>query len=92
MKTLDGLRDVLVKDFELPRERLHADTRLEDIELDSLALTELIFSLEELFDVTAASPDRSFATLGDVAAYIDRLIAERDAARPERSATDGRGA
>ena len=78
--TFDGLRDIIVRDFELPAERLRRDTPLEEIELDSLAVTELVFSLEDEFHVTAGNVNPSFKNLGDIADYIDQLIAERDAA------------
>ena len=76
--TFDGLRDIIVRDFELPSERLGRDTPLEEIELDSLAVTELVFSLEDEFHVVAGNTNPGFKTLGDIADYIDALIAERD--------------
>jgi acyl carrier protein len=78
--TFDGLREIIAKDFELPLERLEFDTPLEEMELDSLAVTELIFSLEDRFGVTANEPGSEFRTLGDIANYIDELVAERGAA------------
>jgi acyl carrier protein len=84
--TFDGLRDIIVRDFELPPERLARDTPLEQIELDSLAVTELVFALEDEFHVTVQSAVPPFVTLGDIADYIDRLIVERDAGPPATSA------
>jgi len=78
--TFDGLRDIIVRDFELAPERLRRDTPLEEIELDSLAITELVFALEDEFHVTAGNVSPAFKNLGDIADYIDRLIVERDAA------------
>ena len=77
--TFDGLRTIIVRDFELPSERLRRDTALEEVELDSLAVTELVFTLEDEFHVTAGNVNPSFKNLGDIADYIDQLIAERDA-------------
>ena len=77
--TFDGLRDIIVRDFELPAERLARDTPLEEIELDSLAVTELVFALEDEFNVTAKTNGQGMQTLGDIALYIDQLVAERDA-------------
>ena len=77
--TFDGLRDIIVRDFELPPERLLRATLLEEIELDSLAVTELVFALEDEFHVTAGNVNPAFKNLGDIADYIDQLIAERDA-------------
>ena len=77
--TFETMKRIIVKDYELAPERLSPDTPLESIELDSLAVTELIFALEDEFNVTAKTNGQGMQTLGDIAAYIDQLIAERDA-------------
>jgi acyl carrier protein len=77
--TFETMKRIIVKDYELAPERLTPDTPLESIELDSLAVTELIFALEDEFNVTAKTNGQEMQTLGDIAAYVDRLIAERDA-------------
>jgi acyl carrier protein len=77
--TFETMKRIIVKDYELAAERLTPDTPLADIELDSLAVTELIFSLEDEFNVTAKTNGQGMQTLGDIARYIDQLIAERDA-------------
>jgi acyl carrier protein len=76
--TFETMKRIIVKDYELAPERLTPDTPLETIELDSLAVTELIFALEDEFKVTAKTNGQGMQTLGDIAAYIDQLIAERD--------------
>ena len=76
--TFETMKRIIVKDYELAPERLMPDTPLADIELDSLAITELIFALEDEFNVTAKTNGQGMQTLGDIAAYIDQLIAERD--------------
>ena len=77
--TFETMKRIIIKDFELAPERLTPDTPLADIELDSLAVTELIFALEDEFNVIAKSNGQGMQTLGDIASYIDQLIAERDA-------------
>ena len=76
--TFETMKRIIVKDYEIAPERLQPDTPLADIELDSLAITELIFALEDEFDVTAKTNGQGMQTLGDIAAYIDQLIAEHD--------------
>ncbi len=76
--TFDGIRAIIVRDFELPPEQLLRDTLLTDIELDSLAITELVFTIEDEFQITAENTIPPFKTLGDLADYVARLIAERD--------------
>ena len=77
--TFETMKRIIVKDYELAPERLTAETPLADVELDSLAITELIFALEDEFNVVAKTNGQGMRTLGDIAAYIDQLIAERDA-------------
>ena len=76
--TFETMKRIIVKDYELAPERLTPDTPLADIELDSLAITELIFALEDEFNVVAKTNGQGMQTLGDIAVYIDQLIAERD--------------
>ena len=76
--TFEAMKGIIVKDYELSAERLTPQTPLADIELDSLAVTELIFALEDEFNVTAKTNGQGLQTLGDISAYIDQLIAERD--------------
>jgi acyl carrier protein len=77
--TFETMKRIIVRDYELEPERLTPETPLADIELDSLAVTELIFALEDEFDVTAKTNGQGMQTLGDIASYIDQLVAERDA-------------
>ena len=77
--TFETMKRIIIKDYELAPERLTPETPLADIELDSLAVTELIFSLEDEFNVTAKTNGQGMQTLGDIASYVDQLIAERDA-------------
>lgn len=77
--TFETMKRIIVKDYELKPERLTPETPLADVELDSLAITELIFALEDEFNVVAKTNGQGMQTLGDIAAYIDQLIAERDA-------------
>ena len=77
--TFETMKRIIVKDYELEPERLTPETPLADVELDSLAITELIFALEDEFKVTAKTNGQGMQTLGDISAYIDQLIAERDA-------------
>jgi len=76
--TFETMKRIIVRDYELAPERLTPDTPLADIDLDSLAITELIFALEDEFNVVAKTNGQGMQTLGDIAAYIDQLIAERD--------------
>ena len=83
--TFDVLRDVIAKDHGLAPDTLHPDTPLADLTIDSLALIELIFTLEDRFNVAADNIPAELPTLGSVADYIDGLRAQAStpAAEPE---------
>lgn len=71
--TFAVLREVIAKDHGLAPETLHPETPLADLTIDSLALIELIFTLEDRFNVAADNIPAELPTLGSVADYIDTL-------------------
>lgn len=73
--TFEVLCDVMAKDHGLDPASLTPATRLADLTIDSLALIELIFTLEDRFDVVADNVPADLPTLGSVADYIDGLRA-----------------
>lgn len=83
--TFDVLREVLAKDHGLAVEGLTPDTQLADLTIDSLALIELIFTLEDRFNVVADNVPADLPSLGSVAEYIDGLRRSKDgvAAEPD---------
>ena len=79
MTTFERLQALLNKDFDLPIEKLQREARLEDLEIDSLRMIEILFSVEDAFGITV-SADQSelkarLRTLGDLADYIESLVA-----------------
>ena len=71
--TFDVLREVMARDHGLAPESLHPETPLAELTIDSLALIELIFTLEDRFNVVANNVPADLPTLGSVAEYIDGL-------------------
>jgi len=85
MPTTDGqtfavVRELIARDHALAPETLTPETPLQSLAIDSLGLIELIFTLEERFDVLADKVPDDLPTLGSVADYIDSLVAARTAA------------
>lgn len=76
-QTFAVVRELIAKDHAIAPETLTPDTPLQSLEIDSLALIELIFTLEERFDVVADKVPDDLPTLGSVADYIDGLVAAR---------------
>lgn len=78
MTTLERLRELLLRDFQLPADRLTPEARLEDLEIDSLRMIEILFSVEEAFGITVGGDPAEIKarvqTFGDLAAYVDELV------------------
>lgn len=77
MTTLARLQTILINNYPLEREALTRDALLEQLEIDSLGVMELFFSIEDEFKLTVPNDKVDLKTLGDVVDYIDRLAAEQ---------------
>ena len=81
MSTLEKLRALLARDFEVPVERLEREALLEDLEIDSLRLIEIVFSVEEAFAIAVPAEQAELRTrlrtFGDLVDYIDALVREK---------------
>jgi len=48
----DEVRQIISKELKIPFERLTPDTALQDLGVESLDLIEIVFALEEKFDIS----------------------------------------
>lgn len=75
--------DILMERAEEKPDSIDAATSLESMGIDSLALVEIIFDLEEKFDITIPDPseieglDSDFKTAGDVITAVGTLIEQQ---------------
>ena len=81
MSTHERLQTLFAKDFDIAPERLHDAARLEDLEIDSLRMIEILFSVEDTFGITVGQEQSELRarlkTFGDLVDYIDALVAEQ---------------
>jgi len=78
--THDAIAEIIAENFSVAKESLTPETTLEDLAIDSLAVIEVLFAVEDRFHIAIpAAPGNQgeFRTLGDLVAYVDRLIAEQ---------------
>ncbi|SAL67339.1 acyl carrier protein [Caballeronia humi] len=75
--TFDWLRTKLAQDYSLDTTALVPGAALEALGLDSLAVAELLFNVEDKFHIKISSESAPLATLGDVARFIDEQIARQ---------------
>jgi acyl carrier protein len=84
MSTLERLRALLQRELEAPAGALQPQATLEGLGIDSLRMIELVFTIEDEFKVAVhaepAELRERLKTLGDLATYIDELLAARPAA------------
>lgn len=73
---------ILTQQFEIEAELVRPDAKLkEDLDLDSLDGADLMIALEKRFGVRLdESVARSFTTVGDIHAYVRKLVEETKAA------------
>jgi acyl carrier protein len=66
------------------REKVISNASLEELEIESLDVVEIIFAIEEKFDIhvpfNANDQDLEFDTVGDVVKAVENLIKENDGA------------
>lgn len=70
-----ALQDVISERLQVPTSGLTPDTTLESLGIDSLAQIELMFDLEDHFEVRFDSDQAPLTTLGEVAQLIEKAKA-----------------
>ena len=89
------MRSIIAKSLNIPVERLAAETRLDELGAESLDVIEIVFGLEEKFDITiplkaeeasrlanaekSVSQEMPFSTVGDVAEIVEKLVTAKTA-------------
>ena len=92
---IDDVRSIIAKSLNISVEQLTPETRLDELGAESLDVIEIVFALEEKFDITIplkaeeatrlATADKSgaaempFSTVGDVAEIVEKLVAAKTA-------------
>lgn len=80
MNIYEQLKEILVREYDVSPSKLAPSARLEDLGIDSLGVMELMFKVEEVFDVRLPAEETDLRTVDDVVRYIERLVAGQPAA------------
>jgi acyl carrier protein len=81
----EAVLDILTEHARVGREGLAINTSLEDAGIDSLAVVEIVFTLEEQFDIQVPQADDvskmfdDFKKVGDVVEIVRRLVEQKTA-------------
>jgi len=87
---IDDVRTIISQSLKIPVERLTPETRLDELGAESLDVIEIVFGLEEKFDISipfkanegtrltvtdkSGSEEMEFSTVGDLAGVVKKLI------------------
>lgn len=76
--------DIIAEQAVLEKDEVRLEATLDELGLDSLALVEMVFAIEESFDISVpynandpAESDFDITTVQSVAEGVERLIAEQ---------------
>lgn len=79
MTTLQSMQGIFKANFGLDPDALHREAVLEDLQIDSLSMIEVLFAVEEAFKIVVPHEPAAWRgqmrTLGDLVDYVDKLIA-----------------
>ena len=78
--TFERLRLILARDYKADPDGLAPDTPLDSLNIDSLGIAELLFTIEDEFAIKLTKEPVELTTVADVVGFIDRLVAARPAA------------
>jgi acyl carrier protein len=70
--------ELLVEKYGVERDQVSPDAVMLDMGLDSLSVAELVFDIEDLFDIVLMEEDVDFSTFGDAVALVDRHLESKD--------------
>jgi acyl carrier protein len=85
--TFERLRAILAEKFEVAPEIIDPAARMDQLGIDSLAVIEVIFQIEDEFKISIQSDPGELQTLADLVACVDRLAEEHRARASAGAAT-----
>ena len=71
--TFERLQQILTKEFEVAPELIHPAARMDQLAIDSLAVIEVMFRLEDEFKISFPQDPGELQTVGDLVSCVDRL-------------------
>jgi len=73
------IKKIIASEMKVPIERLNADTRLEDLGVESIDIIEIVFEIEQKFDIEIPlnaneNMAEEFKTVGAVAKAVESAV------------------
>lgn len=81
--TEQAIIDIIAKTCSIERERIVLDATLKDLDVHSLDAVQVLFEIEDKFDISVPERDDQYATgtVRDLIEGVDRLLAEKATAK-----------
>ncbi|MDX1921684.1 MAG: phosphopantetheine-binding protein [Alphaproteobacteria bacterium] len=81
----DEVLDIVAQKAMIDRAKLSADAKLSDLQIGSLDVVEIVFALEDKFEIqipfNANSTNMEFETVGEVVTIVEKLIVAKKEGR-----------
>lgn len=78
MSSYKYIEEWLVEKLDVKPELIKPEATLSDLGIDSLSAVELVFDLEDEYEIEVPEEEADFDTLGEAAAMIDNLIEAKE--------------
>lgn len=80
--TAETLKNILTEKFSVPEDKIRPEAKLEELGLDSLDLIEVLFEVEEAFDIRVPQEGAAIraATIQELLDTITQLVSPQHAA------------
>jgi acyl carrier protein len=75
--TLAVIQQLIAASAEVPVESLDPNRPLEELNVDSLTVLEVMFDIEDKFNIKMPEERVPIRTVRDIADLVDRLVAQR---------------
>jgi acyl carrier protein len=82
--TFQRLQRILSKEFEVATDVVTPTARLDSLGIDSLAVIEVIFRLEDEFKISFPQDPGELSTIGALVSAIDQLVAQQRGQAPPK--------
>lgn len=82
MSTVESeILEIVADKVSVDKALVTRDAKMEDLEIESLDIVEIIFAIEEKYDIevpyNANSSDDEFETIGDVITAVEAVVAAK---------------
>ncbi len=82
---VDEVLDIVAQKAMIDRAKLSPDAKLSDLQISSLDVVEIVFALEDKFQIqipfNANSTNMEFETVGEVVTIVEKLIVAKKEGR-----------